>query len=175
MSNFCSLPRNPRWRRKGDYEWQIWISIYEVKATVLSLLSCIFVMLDSQRLRLDMFRLFPSSKPQLTTPENTITYHNTVFVGLCIGIVFRFSRELKWPQEKLKTMLMLNCGVTNKQYYGTIWRKITTDMYATYAVAKRKPEKNSGLYGIRTLDLCDTGAALFFFQAIFSQLHKLRI
>ena len=48
-------------------------------------------------------------------------------------------------------------------------------MYATYAVAKRKPEKNSGLYGIRTLDLCDTGAALFFFQAIFSQLHKLRI
>ena len=31
---------------------------------------------------------------------------------------------------------------------------------ATFAVAKRKPEKNSGLYGIRTLDLCDTGAAL---------------
>ena len=25
---------------------------------------------------------------------------------------------------------------------------------ATFAVAKRKPEKNSGLYGIRTLDLC---------------------
>ena len=24
-------------------------------------------------------------------------------------------------------------------------------IYATYAVAKRKPEKNSGLYGIRTL------------------------
>ena len=23
-----------------------------------------------------------------------------------------------------------------------------------------KPEKNSGLYGIRTLDLCDTGAAI---------------
>ena len=31
-------------------------------------------------------------------------------------------------------------------------------MYATNAVAKRKPEKkkNSGLYGFRTLDLCDT-------------------
>ena len=39
--------------------------------------------------------------------------------------------------------------------------------YATYAAAKRKPEKNSGLYGIRTLDLS--------FQAFFSQLHKLRI
>ena len=35
--------------------------------------------------------------------------------------------------------------------------------YATFAVAKRKPEKKkSGLYGIRTLfDLCDTGAALY--------------
>ena len=31
---------------------------------------------------------------------------------------------------------------------------------ATFAAAKRKPEKNSGLYGLRTLDLCDTGAAL---------------
>jgi len=26
---------------------------------------------------------------------------------------------------------------------------------ATFGVAKRKPEKTSGLYGIRTLDLCD--------------------
>ena len=34
-------------------------------------------------------------------------------------------------------------------------------IYATYAVAKRKPEENSGLYGIRTLDLCVTGAALY--------------
>ena len=31
---------------------------------------------------------------------------------------------------------------------------------ATFSVSKRKPEKNLGLYGIRTLDLCDTGAAL---------------
>ena len=34
-------------------------------------------------------------------------------------------------------------------------------IYASFAAAKRKPEKNSGLYGIRTLDLCDTGAALY--------------
>ena len=39
--------------------------------------------------------------------------------------------------------------------------KIIAVIYATYAVAKRKPEKNSGLYGIRTLDLCYTGAALY--------------
>ena len=38
------------------------------------------------------------------------------------------------------------------------WRMIIAVIYATFAVAKRKPEKNSGLYGIRTLDLCDTGA-----------------
>ena len=31
---------------------------------------------------------------------------------------------------------------------------------ATFAVVKRKPEKNSGLFGIQTLDLCDTSAAL---------------
>ena len=43
--------------------------------------------------------------------------------------------------------------------------------YATFAVAKKKAEKkininkllliNSGLYRIRTLDLCDTGAVLY--------------
>ena len=33
-------------------------------------------------------------------------------------------------------------------------------MDATFEVAKRKPEKNSALYGIQTLDLCDTGAVL---------------
>ena len=34
-------------------------------------------------------------------------------------------------------------------------------IYTTFTVGKRKPEKNSGLYGIRTLDPCDTGAALY--------------
>jgi len=35
-------------------------------------------------------------------------------------------------------------------------------MDATFAAAKRKLEKNSGLYEIQTLDdLCDTGAALY--------------
>ena len=42
-----------------------------------------------------------------------------------------------------------------------ILRKIIAVIYATYAVAKRKPEKNSCLYGIRTLDLYDTGTALY--------------
>ena len=35
-------------------------------------------------------------------------------------------------------------------------------IYATLkAVAERKPEKNSGLNGIRTHELCDTGAVLY--------------
>ena len=33
-------------------------------------------------------------------------------------VVFNFSRELKWPQEKLKIMLMQNFGVTKKEHYG---------------------------------------------------------
>ena len=45
--------------------------------------------------------------------------------------------------------------------YSLKWRMIIAVIYATFAAAKRKPEKNSGLYGIRTLDLCDTGAALY--------------
>ena len=41
------------------------------------------------------------------------------------------------------------------------WKNIIAVINATFAVAKRKAEKNSGLYGIRTLDVCDTGAALY--------------
>ena len=40
-------------------------------------------------------------------------------------------------------------------------RRRRTMRNSTYAVAKRKPEKNSGLFWIRTLNLCDTGAALY--------------
>ena len=37
---------------------------------------------------------------------------------VCISSVFSFSWELKWPQEKLKIMLIQNFGVTNKEHYG---------------------------------------------------------
>ena len=45
---------------------------------------------------------------KLTTTENTHSFHsyNTLYWStpkFCISIVFRFSWELKWPQEKLKT------------------------------------------------------------------------
>ena len=41
-----------------------------------------------------------------------------------------------------------------------IWKKIIAVIDTTFTAAKRKPEKNSGLFGIRTLELRDTGAAL---------------
>ena len=42
-----------------------------------------------------------------------------------------------------------------------LWKKIIAAIETTFAVAKRKLEKKSGLYGIRTLHLCDiTDAAL---------------
>ena len=35
--------------------------------------------------------------------------------------LFQFLLGIKWPQEKLKTMLMQNFGLTNKEHYGMLW------------------------------------------------------
>ena len=43
--------------------------------------------------------------------------HRKIFYKHC----FSFSWELKLPQEKLKTMVMQNCGVINKEHYGMLW------------------------------------------------------
>jgi len=40
-------------------------------------------------------------------------------------------------------------------------RLIIAVIHKTWAVVKLKPEKASGLNGIRTHDLCDTGAVLY--------------
>ena len=54
-------------------------------------------------------------------------YHNILKSSLfvtpkfCTNIVFSFSWELKWPQDKLKTMFMQNFGVTNKEHYCMLW------------------------------------------------------
>ena len=39
--------------------------------------------------------------------------------------------------------------------------KLNHNIYATYAVAKSLKKKHSGLKGIQTLDLCDSGAVLY--------------
>ena len=74
---------------------------------------------------------------QLTAPENTIT---SLFVTpkFWISIVFSFSWELKQPQEKLKTMLMQNFGVTNKQHYGMLWYFLEWSI----AITSKSPDFN---------------------------------
>ena len=59
----------------------------------------------------------------MTTPENTITYHNALCCHpkFCISIVFSFSWGHFNSREKLKTMLMQNFVVTNKEHYGMLW------------------------------------------------------
>ena len=41
------------------------------------------------------------------------------------------------------------------------WRMIIAVNFPIWAIGKKKPEKNQGFYGIRTHDLCDTGAILY--------------
>ena len=53
---------------------------------------------------------------QLTTPENTISYHMHMHMHR-----FQFSWGHFNSQEKLKIMLMQNFGVTNKEHYGMLW------------------------------------------------------
>ena len=59
--------------------------------------------------------------------DHSRKYHNIPWCSLfvtskfCISIVFSFSWEWKWPQEKLKTMLMQNFRVTNKEHYRMLW------------------------------------------------------
>ena len=53
-------------------------------------------------------------------------------------------------------IIYVNCGVKNylKEDHRSSIRNL-------YSCEKKAWKKNSGLYGIRTLDLCDTGAALY--------------
>ena len=56
--------------------------------------------------------------------RNTITYHNALCLSpkkFYISIVFSFSWGHFNSQEKLKTMLMQNFGVTKKEHYGMLW------------------------------------------------------
>ena len=59
--------------------------------------------------------------------DHSKKYHNIPQCSLlvtpkfCISVVFCFSWEFKWHQEKLKLMLMQNFGVTNEEYYGMLW------------------------------------------------------
>ena len=48
------------------------------------------------------------------------------------------------------------------KYFSIVWKyRLREWKCTTKAVVKIRPEKNSGLYGMWTHDLCDTGAALY--------------
>ena len=53
-------------------------------------------------------------------------------------------------------IIYVNCGVKN--YVKDDHRSYRSYFYSC---EKNEPEKDSGLNAIRTLDLCDTGAALY--------------
>ena len=69
-----------------------------------------------------------------------------------IVLIYRLCSEIENAVKAVPSPPLIN---SEKQ----LWENITAVIDATFAVAKRKPEKNSGLHGIRTIDLCDTGAA----------------
>ena len=52
----------------------------------------------------------------------------------CRSIVFSFSWEFKWSKEKLKTMLMQNFGVTNKEHYGMLWYFLEWSIHVMYTL-----------------------------------------
>ena len=103
-------------------------------AVLLTLLTRLALFLSSRNTHLSSRRTFHAPqlriphnalclRSKLTTPENTITYHNALVCHPKIlhKHYFSFSWELKWPQEKLKTMVMQNFGLTNKEHYGMLW------------------------------------------------------
>ena len=76
-------------------------------------------------------------------------YHNipqcSLFVTpkFCIRIVFSFSWGHFNPQEKLKTMLMQNFGLANKQHYNTLFDGLaysTCGYFASCVVFFRAPQ-----------------------------------
>ena len=42
----------------------------------------------------------------------------------------------KWPQEKLKTMLIQNFGVTNKEHYGMLWYFLEWSIVVTRSIKR---------------------------------------
>ena len=77
--------------------------------------------------------------------DHSRKYHNipqcSLFVTpkFCISIVFIFSWELKWPQEKLKTMLMQSFAETNQEHYGMLWYFWSGQLSLTSQAKSSKP------------------------------------
>ena len=98
---------NPRWRQNKGYEWKNENSIYKVKASTLSFLSCIFEMLLSQRLRLYKFCLFSLSEtynPPIVDRLNGMITHKVISEDLQV---------FRWERNQCQSHLVL--GLTHQK------------------------------------------------------------
>ena len=94
--------------------------------------------------------VIPTYLPQITMIIITIT---KLSIWLAINCPDSIT-YCRWNYEYMK-IIYVKCGAGK-----IIWRKIIAVIYATYAVAKRKPEKIQACTGFGPLTCCDTGAAL---------------
>ena len=90
---------------------------------------------------------------ELTTPENSITYHNALCLSppkFCISILFSFSWELKWPQEKLKLKLEWSIGMRSshrsRACFFFLWQIVNAaDTCYLYQQNSQKQVKNHSM------------------------------
>ena len=107
-------------------------------------------------------------KPEKNSGLNGIRTHDLCDTG---AVLYRLSYQTIW---ELVTLWVRNIPVESEEckwicersYIWTVekdmnLRLIIAVIHTTWAVVKFKPEKNSGLNGIWTHDLCDTGAVLY--------------
>ena len=69
-----------------------------------------------------------------------------------------FNLLLNQSHNHLSHMVITQCHVTYLEGYPG---GLSLATIRNFGSCEKKDRKNSGLYGIRTLDLCDTGAALY--------------
>ena len=79
-------------------------------------------------------------------------------LSICYAILLVLS-VLCFPKtnpniQRFRTLLSFCLGISYNKFYE--WR-----LSQLYTQLLQKPEKHSGLYWIRTLDICDTGTALY--------------
>ena len=139
------------------YALQISNSIYKVKATALSLLSRIFVILNGQRLRLNKFCLFPVSEPYnpppppadgLTTEMPWQRLRGKTPNGTRHGNDYRSVKEkqgIVYQQRYLQTVISL--GVVSLAFWGHDLLKIANfnpQQEARFSLWKKLVPRESG-------------------------------
>ena len=138
------------WHDNSDIVWRKKISLNKKKNSVLKVLILIVCWPENGR-------------PLLVPPRNDVwltredQQRMTNEVSLLRVLLIGWNKFHFWNYEYMK-IIYVNCGVKNylKEDHRSCIRN------SIMQLRKGKPEKkNSGLYGIRTLDICDTGVALY--------------